>query len=486
MSAFSSKATQVLCTYTTVFESSASRYYAVAPTKPYEKMFVDALTADITSMIAEGSDWGECCASKAPEFRVREAQRRKKRAAASPPPGTGGAVPTTSSSPLRPCVCLESITITDVIKYFNTRVELLGVTFQVKLSVWESVATVPAAPAGVMDGAGRLAQNSVLERDAAVASSGALHSSVAHRCRRHLFDTYEPASHPVPLEPSRAHNCTLVQQNGLRPELFDEQSPNAERRPPTRGLADGAGELGSTSSPGVVTLSYDHQQHQQQQQPQAMTPFVWSLPSNEAFPKFRQNLLWALTRRDYLSAYRRDVHVFAHVTLVDLQRMLLMEPPRSSQSASTAHARTASQALDPTGAALGTSNTPTVGAPHNHSRRTAWALAASVRDDRDYCSILVTSKASTILPPGSSVTQPSVTIPDGEASYPIALVHVVQDAYGNPAAKWSDKISSPGFVGAVVMAIIFLGAALKYVYQVWRLREKERAAERKLQQCYSR
>lgn len=51
-----------ICTHTTVFDSKASLYYAVASTKPYNKLLSTALRADVERMIAEnGGGGGACC-----------------------------------------------------------------------------------------------------------------------------------------------------------------------------------------------------------------------------------------------------------------------------------------------------------------------------------------------------------------------------------------------------------------------------------------
>ncbi|CAG9567195.1 hypothetical_protein [Leishmania major strain Friedlin] len=52
------KVTRVLCTYTTVFDSKVSRYYAVAPTNPYHKLLSTPLRADAERIIAENGGGG--------------------------------------------------------------------------------------------------------------------------------------------------------------------------------------------------------------------------------------------------------------------------------------------------------------------------------------------------------------------------------------------------------------------------------------------
>ncbi|KAG5508430.1 hypothetical protein JIQ42_08171 [Leishmania sp. Namibia] len=452
------------CTYTTVFDSRASHYYAVAPRKPYEKLLSAALSADVAAMIAGSGGGGTCCNVDTPSYGIR-AEQRSDRTDAVPPLLRRSGAATAASSTVPPCVCMESVAITDVHKHFHGVPELLGVTFQVNISMWgAALADTRTAPAAIRKKGGNSAQVSVAARDAAVAAAAGLRLGGGDGFARGIDHDGAAAARLA------AGDSAAMWRAGAR-RAREEIRSSAVGRHRTRDLAAAREAVGTNRSSVVVGLS----------NPPPAAPFVWTLPRGDAFPSVQQHLLKALTRRAYLSAYRNDVHVFGHVTLSDLSAMLSMEALSSSSKSFTAQARAASRAVGSTHSTLGVPGAPVAGAAQRPTLRRAGELMASKRGSADYCRILVMPINSTAAPPGSRSLSMVMTT-DGKASYPTELVHVAQGAYSPASGKCANAICITGAVCSLVMVVLIACATLAYAHQLWRRRSDERADERRLLQ----
>nr|CCM12577.1 Hypothetical protein BN36_0201020 [Leishmania guyanensis] len=449
--AYAAEVTRVPCTYTTVFRSRASYYYAVAPTKPYAKMLRSALEDDVERMIIANGGGGACCGVDTRSGSMGAVQRSEYNAA------------TSSRLPL--CVCVEGVAITDVRKRFNRDPELLGVTFRVNLSVWES-----ASPAGLAARADALrrtdkpAQLSALARDVAVSTAAGLCPGGTN-CH-----TRETGDRDSALVLSGASDNTATRRAGAF-EAYDALSSSAAGRDRTRRRTAVANTLNSSNSSVVVGLSDS----------QPLAPFVWSLRREDAFPRVRQNLLKALTRKDYLSAYKREVHVFAHTTLSDLSRMLSMRLPPSSSNSSTAQARIVSSVVGSTGVPLDAVGVAAARTAQRHALSTERTLAASETEGADYCLILAASGSSIVPPPGNTGV-PITIATKSLVWYPSAVVQVAQNTYTTDSFSGTSAAYTTGAVCTVVMVVLILCAIIGYVHQRWRRRREERADERKLLQ----
>ncbi|KAG5487945.1 hypothetical protein LSCM1_08260 [Leishmania martiniquensis] len=440
-----SELVRVSCMYTTVFDSKASHYYAVAPKKPYEKLLSTALSADVAAMAAENGGGGACCEAGTPSYSILSGPRSS-RTDAAPPPLTRSGAATVDLSVPSPCVCVEHVALTEVRKHYLGVPELLGLTLQVTISSGAARTDARTAPAGI------ITQGSESARVAVAAAANV------------------PLSGSDPL--TRETGDSAAPLRAAMRRARHEMSASAVGGHWAHGLAAVPAALGTNRSSVVVPVSHA---------PPAQ-PFVWTLPKGGAFPSVRQNLLRMLTRKGYLSAYRNDVHMFAHVTLSDLSAMLSVRVPSSSSETFTAQNRAASLAMGRANVTVDVSDTPVVENRQRRARRTAGELAGSERGDTDYCRILAVPRSSTAPPPGSTST-PMVMTADGKASYPIELVQVAQDAYAFRAtSKCTDTTCITGAVCSLVMMVLIACATLAYVHRLWRRRKEERADELRLLQ----
>ncbi|KPI84261.1 hypothetical protein ABL78_6675 [Leptomonas seymouri] len=104
---------RVRCVYTTVLNSKATRYFAVAPTKPYVSILTDALESDVRAMVsANTAHEGQCC-------------------------NGSGALSTFATSSNSSCVCLTNVTLLEINHRFADDWRMLGLTFEVHYAVYE-------------------------------------------------------------------------------------------------------------------------------------------------------------------------------------------------------------------------------------------------------------------------------------------------------------------------------------------------------------
>ncbi|GET85476.1 unspecified product [Leishmania tarentolae] len=360
---------------------------------------------------------------------------------------------------------MVSIDVKDIRRNFYGNLEFLGITFDVIMHIWGPSSTPAlAAPADAMRAASKPAQASAAAVRGTVAAAANLRPAALNCLAR------DPSHHGVALSLLGMDHHTGTQRTRTQGALDAMRCSAAERQ-----QARGRTAVPTTPSSNTSFALFDLPE-----QTPAM-PFAWSLPRNDAFPKVQEFVLKALTRKSYLSAYKRDVYVFADLTLDDLLSMLSIDLSPAPDKPAAAQARTASQAVSSTGAAVG-EGAPAARVGQGHARSTAGLQEVSGTESEHYCHLLVTPEATLIRPP-EGVNQYILVTRDGTKSYPPALVKVVQDVYHIDLS--SDYWSITNIVSILCTLVVIAlpaCAALAYAHQVWRRRREKRADMRRLLQ----
>lgn len=255
--------TLVTCTFATVFETKATRYFAVAPVYYFTNFLSEAMYNDIAAMMQSQGGNDACCSLLASPVAPT--------ATSSPPaPTKASPAATPSSNEPVPCICMQNLTLVALDKRFNSNPTLLGITFQVDLAIG-FVPTLATAPA-----------------DAATPPNP------------HALASLKGAS-------TVAHHASRDAGAGAAP-LSTARRAVGSAAAPTGNDDAGTAVVADKTATGTAAV-----------------PYVWTLSQDDAFPHVRGDLFMVLTRRYYLSNMRSAVHVFGHVTLRDLRTMLTLD-----------------------------------------------------------------------------------------------------------------------------------------------------------------
>jgi hypothetical protein len=117
----------VRCVYTTVLISKATRYFAVAPVKQYERILAKQLSRDVAAMVSANTDAAACCS---------EGGNTNTSATSTSAP-TFSAASSLIVAHTTPCVCLVNSTLLKLNRRFADQNNLLGLTFEVLYAVYE-------------------------------------------------------------------------------------------------------------------------------------------------------------------------------------------------------------------------------------------------------------------------------------------------------------------------------------------------------------